>query len=601
MNEQVITFPTTQVAKAASFIQPFRGRIDLSEPGLNFFLDQIKIQGIDLSTFFATIKFLQDHAWLLALDEPNCWELHPLLKNEIEPTKAAQSVYFLYIDFISNYWIEQAEKGLSIGNSESFTLKNRANLEKAVEIGLDCGFRIEKPLSLLDALDKQSGDHKQRIARLVTIVERIEQEALPFKNIEEQIEYTACLDLLANAYHQAGQLERAERMYTTVLAFTEGSEVYLLELAQLNALTHLISILREKRSWTQGKVLVEKAEQLSIKLADSETLTQVYWTIGLWHKEQYHLNEANTYLYKSFQSAKDSFEKGMILVNLAALADDEGQTLEALMKNLEALEFFKNHLSIAPVGKIYNNIGLLHEKLGSLADAIHSVRRALEWCLIQNDEWGMAECYQNLATFHFTERKLDEADEYYQRALEVYQRLGSVIAIAEIYQNRGEIYRLRGNLEQAVQYAESAVNLYQQLEDPIRTANTLINLGSALMQSGKGEQAWAKWLAAEESLQKTGNHEIGLGLIARNRAEWLRRNKNDSQSALYLNQAADYFGKTQAKNEAAELIAYTNLFVNLTGNRTPLESVAQILNQYFDEDIMYQLLDYAGKIYQRLA
>ena len=597
-------FPNKEIEAGAAWLRPFRVRVDFSG-GRGATFQQIAATQGEIGALEAALGWLEGAGWLLPVGVADCWQIHPLLLPTLPYQAVAVRAHALFFQQLAQAWIEEVETmSAPVDFPVDFASQEAPNLEQALLSAASSGVPVEQLLSALDSTDRQRGKHLQRIHRLERLLPFLENKELGQSSGQSQLEYVGTLELLAHAYGEAHRPVRAEALYRQLYTLSKAklgdSTDSWQQIVRVNTLLQLVRLLRERKAWAESERLLEEALTQAAILPSPEYLADAYWAKGLWHKEQRQWVEAETWLKKAVDLTTDQYKKGLLLVNRAAVADDQNALQLALQLNVAALEIFQHYADIAPLGKVFTNMGLLYADAGQPQQATYYGQQALEWYLRRGDQLQIAACFQNLGNLYFDVRDLESAEEYYLRALTAYRYFEQTGAEAEIYQNLSEVHRFQGRFDEAIADGRRACTLFRALGDSDRENDALLNLGSALLQGGQETAAAETYALAQTGFSNAGHLE-GLGKVARNLAELARRRDQTEAVADLLLQSADWLGQAQAQMAAADLIAYANYYADLTGHRDLLEAIALRLNAHFMPETMQQLVEQARIIYKRMG
>ena len=162
-------------------------------------------------------------------------------------------------------------------------------------------------------------------------------------------------------------------------------------------------------------------------------------------------------------------------------------SLEACLK-----KFGPEHVDVAVS---YNNLGLVHDKLGNYEQAKEYYHRDLAISLKQlgPEHVDVATSYNNLGVVYVNLGNYEQAKEYCHRALAIkLKQLGPEhVDVATSYNNSGVVYVNLGNYEQAKEYYHRAlaISLKQLGPEHVDVATSYNNLGLVHEKIGNYEQA----------------------------------------------------------------------------------------------------------------
>lgn len=215
--------------------------------------------------------------------------------------------------------------------------------------------------------------------------------------------------------------------------------------------------------------------------------------------------------------ADDYYRKGLSL-----LGDDDaryridalhnhGDVLQLLGRTDEALECFREMLSIAyrlglkaKGGAAHNRIGRLCRDTGSLTLARHHLETALALFESVGDKRGVAACHDDIGKLLWMRGEYESALDQMKIALEMRKELGDGRSIALSLNNIGLVWRDHGQEAQAREALEASLQIRRELNDPLGIVASLNDLGELALEQGQPESALALFKEAYAIAQDIG-------------------------------------------------------------------------------------------------
>ena len=155
-------------------------------------------------------------------------------------------------------------------------------------------------------------------------------------------------------------------------------------------------------------------------------------------------------------------------------------------------KFGPNHTTVATS---YNNLGLVHDKLGDFEKAkeYHELALSIYQKKLGPENVQVATSYNNLGLVHSKLGDFEKAKEYHELALSIRQKkLGPEnVQVAASYNNLGLVHDKMGHFEKAKEYHELALSIRQKELGPedVQVTACYNNLGSLHHRLGDFEKA----------------------------------------------------------------------------------------------------------------
>ena len=177
-----------------------------------------------------------------------------------------------------------------------------------------------------------------------------------------------------------------------------------------------------------------------------------------------------------------------------------GRSLSIVCKYDRAIEHYEEALSISHEltgherqrlqGKVYNNIGEVHQSGGNYEEA----RRYYEKALVISEKIGneieQAVSYNNLGVLnHNCLGKLENALVFHKKALEIRRRLRDRKAEGMSYNNIGGVFEARGEYQKALEYYEKSLAVSKEINNRRLEGINLYFIGKVYWVLGKYKEA----------------------------------------------------------------------------------------------------------------
>jgi putative nucleotidyltransferase with HDIG domain len=197
-------------------------------------------------------------------------------------------------------------------------------------------------------------------------------------------------------------------------------------------------------------------------------------------------------------------------------------------------------------GRIEQNLGILANMQGALAEALAHYEQSLLAFEAVGDDRGRAIAYNNLGMVSADRELWEDADRYFRQSLEVAQAIGDVHLQGLGLLNHSEVHLARQRYELARQNAESALSIFDQLGSKLDKADAYKVIGRTYRETGRHALAEARLRAAVDLAVSTGS--ILSEAEASRELALLYQAMGRNQEALgLLNAAHRLFGRLDAR------------------------------------------------------
>jgi len=211
------------------------------------------------------------------------------------------------------------------------------------------------------------------------------------------------------------------------------------------------------------------------------------------------------------------------------------------MKKAERLTSDKEDLM-----DIYNQVGIIYEKMGYLDDALFYYNRSLSLARDLRDKSMQASVLNNIGVIYEKKGELDKALGFYEESLRLKTDEKEK---APTYNNIAVIYDKKGDYQKAVEYFQKAIEIDERYGDYHEASIVKLNLGNTYRKMKDYEKAEKYILEGLEGVKKVGDkywEAYGYKYLG-----WLYRDKGDKKTAKdYLTRAYDLYKSIGAKRDA---------------------------------------------------
>jgi len=136
-------------------------------------------------------------------------------------------------------------------------------------------------------------------------------------------------------------------------------------------------------------------------------------------------------------------------------------------------------------GRIEQNLGILANMQGALAEAMAHYQQSLFACEAVGDDRGRAIAYHNLGMVSADRELWEDADRYYQQCLTVAQAIGDIHLQGLGLLNHSEVHLARQRYDLARQNAEAALAIFDRLGSKLDKADAFKVIGRTYRETGR--------------------------------------------------------------------------------------------------------------------
>jgi putative nucleotidyltransferase with HDIG domain len=244
-------------------------------------------------------------------------------------------------------------------------------------------------------------------------------------------------------------------------------------------------------------------------------------------------------------------------VGLDFLAAEALNTLGGVEMTTDALAEAQSHfLQALELGggsqelkaRVEQNLGILANIQGDLAEAATRYARSLDLYLRSGDEVGCALAYHNLGMVNADREDWDQADSYFSRSREIAERAGQVYLQGLCLVNHAEVHVARQRFEDARHDAERALAVFEQLGMGAEKSGAYRVLGVMYRETGRPVEAETRLRAAME-LAASARSVLNQAEAARELALLCRDLGRNQEALRLLNTAHRLFARLDARRD----------------------------------------------------
>jgi len=203
-------------------------------------------------------------------------------------------------------------------------------------------------------------------------------------------------------------------------------------------------------------------------------------------------------------SSQINYRKGMMYALF-----DAGGTKRKFGEYRRALDLYDSSMDIARklkrediIGKLYNDIGIVYEKVANFPEAINSYKKSLDIMTQLQDTLRVGFAYLNLGIVYMYDKNYELAKSYHSTALEIFEDHEYKKGIAFVYNNLGVIADELKQYDSALYLHTRSYQIKDELQEIHSKATSLSNLAQVLEKLNRTEEAFKEITHAIEIIEK---------------------------------------------------------------------------------------------------
>lgn len=286
---------------------------------------------------------------------------------------------------------------------------------------------------------------------------------------------------------------------------------------------------------------------------ESEVLAEALRRLAIQRLHQDEVALARNLCRRSYEVALQIGDQRLTAEALNTLGGMElttGSLAAARQAFLQALEFGAGNREVR--ARVEQNLGILANVQGDLAEALSRYRRSLEAYHAAHDEHGCAIAYHNLGMVSADATDYEKADRYFRESRAIAERLGDLHLLALSLVNGAEVAVARQRYEEARQDAEEALSLFDRLGVRGARSDAYRVVGMVYRETGRP-------LLAERELRTAIDLAVASGSLlsqaeaCRELALVFQSQARNQDTLRYLNEALRLFRRLNARLDQVDV------------------------------------------------
>ena len=284
--------------------------------------------------------------------------------------------------------------------------------------------------------------------------------------------------------------------------------------------------------------ICESALKLSEKINYNSGKAEGYGWLGYLH---FVLGDAEKSLenhFKSlalFEDEQNSFDKAVVLNNIASVYELQGEIDKSLDFYTQAMDIHLMHQNVEGTAILLNNIGGIYLSKGDIPKALEIFDKTVNLRIYINDQVGLAYTYNNIGSVYETQGDFAKSLEYHEKSLAIRIEIGDKFGEAMSLNNLGYVRIKEKKYTKAISYLNKALKIQIELGDKGGQAYSMNNLAIASKESGEIDKAIKYYESALQLYNETGDIE-GQAMVLTNlgMVEFQQENFYDAKSHAEL-------------------------------------------------------------------
>lgn len=313
--------------------------------------------------------------------------------------------------------------------------------------------------SLLCAGQEQSTpiDSLKRILNSSNNEFELTQVEIELGNEYLKLNFDSSLFYLESAVQHASSIKNDTLL---ALAYNNMNRVYVFAGIVDKAMEYLLLSVDIYKEHDLKNKLIGSYNNIGTTLYKNENLSKAL--------EYYLLAEQELLNNQELVGEKFPYMMGVILNNIGIVHENMDELDNALEVYFRALNFSKEYGDKVTMANLYSNIGLAYQKLERFELAESNMREAQKIRTEIADQYGLARSYMHLGSlFMISGGSLDSALFYLEKSIELAQKVGGAEIIVHASKALGEVHFKSESFEKAYQFFEQ----HDHWEDSLRSEN----------------------------------------------------------------------------------------------------------------------------------
>ncbi|MBU0765634.1 MAG: tetratricopeptide repeat protein, partial [Bacteroidetes bacterium] len=197
----------------------------------------------------------------------------------------------------------------------------------------------------------------------------------------------------------------------------------------------------------------------------------------------------------------------------------------AVILSDSCLTIFKKTGDAKGEASLLNNLGVIHNYRGQIADALACYRKSYRLLDSVGYGEGAAMALNNIALIYYNQGDIPMALEYHHKGLKISEEIGDPYTLGHAYNNLGIIYRQQGDFAKGMEYFQKSYDVRKKISDYNGMALALNEIGVSWYDQNDYDKAIEYHRQSLDLRVKLGDStyiaqsliNIGMSLVKNNR------------------------------------------------------------------------------------
>lgn len=256
-----------------------------------------------------------------------------------------------------------------------------------------------------------------------------------------------------------------------------------------------------------AKEAIDRAERIGDNEAKIDALNAAAWC----YETRSDYTSASSCALEALELARECADRlrcGESLLVLGVVRSGMMMFADALASLKEAVDVFAELNDDPGLASAYNNIGMIHQQVANYPSALEAYLAALRINEALGDQRNVGVNVGNVSNIYYYLGDLDRSFEYDQRSLELARATNNTYGTAHALEAIATHYKARGAFDEATRALTDALEIFSSLGEKRYAAATHIKLGSVHELQQKSKKALEHYATAATMALSIKRHDL---------------------------------------------------------------------------------------------